>query len=117
MEEIKTIIYKCEFCGKYYRRKHFCELHEKACYQNPINKRACLNDCKHLSYEEITIEEDNGHSWESHCFYCEKREQYMMTLSAEYRGFLRKYDDDYDQIPMPLECGDFEAGSFWMNIP
>jgi len=47
MKTINKPVHYCEHCNKYYLSKYFAEKHEKICFKNPENKRACFG-CEFL---------------------------------------------------------------------
>lgn len=93
--------YKCRYCGKLYERKHYCEKHEKSCYQNPQNKHRCLLDCKHL---EKTVN-DNQTS-----FKCLKTGKYLYSYKAEHNMHLNDHLKELGER-MPLECNLYSLGN------
>jgi len=97
MEEIKTTIYECEFCRKYYKRKHFAIRHEKQCPKNPNNKHKCYN-CTHL-----IVGRDDYSNYHTKRFVCRLTDNNMHTCKAEARGFA----DKLNSIRMPIECDMF----------
>ncbi|MDM1049502.1 hypothetical protein [Sphingobacterium hotanense] len=115
MKEISTTIFKCDHCNKNYLRKYAAVNHESKCFHNPTNFQPCLNGCKHLGREDVTIEVDNGHGgykFTANAFLCKKKNQLMYPLSA--KRLHDKYDlESHDQIQMPLlKCDDFEKDDF-----
>ena len=46
---IAITVYKCEHCGKIYRRKWACSQHEPSCYKNPETK-SCAS-CQFRSWQ------------------------------------------------------------------
>jgi len=101
MKEVTRKNYICDFCGKYYVRKHAAEWHEKHCRLNPANDHKCFQDCKHLHQErdlgEITIT-------------CRKKNCTMYGYAAERRRLLDAIENS--DIRMPIECDDFEDMTF-----
>ena len=94
MKEIKTTIYECEFCRKYYKRKHFAIRHEMQCNANPNNQHKCYN-CKHLY-----VDRDDYSTYSTKRFICNRTKKDMHTCKAESRGFAYKLDT----IRMPIKC-------------
>jgi hypothetical protein len=113
---IKTgvTVYQCQYCKRKMFRKHAMEHHEKYCYANPVNWKACSN-CVHL--EETTIEV-NRYSYHEHnyiskrkTFRCKKLNQLMYPTIVERRGYLTKFPETFEnQIAMPRECEHLDDG-------
>jgi len=93
----KTIpIHFCDYCRKYYIRKHACEKHEKYCRLNPTNNHKCFTGCYYLErYKK------EGHIT---VFNCKKKNQLMYSYIAERINHQHLYDDEF--IRMPLKCKD-----------
>lgn len=119
MKIIKNVIlYKCEYCGKKYQRKHACHDHEIICNKNPKNRRPCLNGCKHLESIKILRDRDGNVSAGgipvsyqpsyANTFKCTKHDVVMYHPKCEYSEYLQGIIEETDQDPMPKECADFE---------
>lgn len=93
MKEIKA--YKCDFCGKLYKREGNCIRHENVCRKNPDNHFKCF-DCKHLE-----LPQDNDY----HCMYCKKEKTYMIPISSFKKGYISNVPT---RIVTPEECKDYE---------
>ena len=101
-------IYKCEYCRKLYQRKHHCEYHEKRCYKNPDNDRACFG-CLNLTKEETDVYTGMD-DWQGEpiytkreCFYCMAKSEFIYPPKQEHNG--NEYEiDNYENNPMPREC-------------
>jgi hypothetical protein len=98
MKEIVRTNYICEFCGKYYVRKHHAEWHEKHCRLNPDNDHKCYHECRHLHKER----ECDG----STTITCRKKNLTMYGYAAERRRLLDVIGDA--DMRMPLQCDDYE---------
>lgn len=113
-------IYKCEHCKKLYQRRHACEKHEKHCWQNPENDRACLN-CVHLRKERVTIEEGHpDHPYEVNfdAFYCGIIASFVYTPKTEVKG--NAFDEELlgeANIPMLKECEHQNICESFPNLP
>lgn len=71
MKEITA--YRCDYCGKLYRRGKTCTSHEAICAKNSVNFTACFG-CKYLTKAEVetTIFGFNG--------YCEVEEDVKVRV-------------------------------------
>jgi len=111
-------VYQCEFCKRKMFVKHAMEKHEKWCYSNPENFRAC-SGCKHL--EEVTVEYSysvptigdhlgvifDGSTVERKTtgFHCKKLDKQLYPFKAEKKGLIEKYPESFeDKEPMPKTC-------------
>lgn len=121
METETREIYKCEFCGKRYLRKHLAEYHEKVCWKNPDNNRPCF-DCHNISKETAIryFDEWDGEQGTEKLklLYCKAKDIYLYPPKVEIKGnaFL---SDDLDKInqPMPKTCGLFVVCSHPSDFP
>lgn len=86
--------YKCRYCGRLYERKRYYEKHEKACYQNPVNKHRCLLNCKHLQ-KDVTDKQTS--------FKCLKTGKQMYSYKAEHNVHLNTRLGELGER-MPLKC-------------
>lgn len=111
MKEIKNVtLYKCDFCGKEYKRKHACITHEERCGSNPKNDRACFN-CDNIHKTKVSIYFENGYGeWEEdrEILYCDEVKTFLYPPSVERKGnsFLQEdiNDGEIENNPMPKEC-------------
>ncbi|WP_372934957.1 hypothetical protein [Mariniphaga sediminis] len=112
MKTKQSTIYECEFCGKYYKRKHYAEYHEGMCPKNPYNQRACFG-CSHLIKKDakVWIGIDNYYSGEPYyeqrtLLYCQKKQTFLYPPKAENKGnyFTEFYNEENENNPMPKEC-------------
>jgi len=105
METIKTTIYKCSHCPKYYRHEHFAIKHEAKCMKNPVNYRACIG-CVHLSKRDVTVYEDmwdGEHERTVNILHCSKIESFLYPPKVEANKSWFETDPETNQ-PMPKEC-------------
>lgn len=110
MKAKETTIYKCDFCDKWYQRKHNCEKHEERCSRNPANRRDCLQGCAHLTKRDTTIFHDtyNGETEEVlPLLYCKVKKCHVYPPITEHKGNAIELGD-IDNIPMPKKCNQFE---------
>ncbi|MCP4255498.1 MAG: hypothetical protein GY775_19255 [Candidatus Scalindua sp.] len=115
MKSYKIEIFECEYCKKYYKRKHFAIKHEKQCHRNPENFRACLGGCGHLTYKNakvhIRIDEYYTHApiyQDKNLLYCSKKKIFLYPPVSEHKGtyYTDFHDDEQQNNPMPKECDD-----------
>ena len=118
MKEITTTIYECEYCKKYYKRKHHAVIHEKTCKKNPDNLHPCKH-CKYFGLEEVLIVGKTSNSLilekgdiSENAFYCYAKKVALHTNKREVRNIYYKYDG-VENMPMPKvgECDRFEVMS------
>ena len=98
-------IYKCEFCKKLYQVRHFAVLHEKRCFRNPNNDRACFG-CLRLTKKETTIIKDgyNGEYEETvNLCYCIVKDIYLYPPQVEQKENAIELDEESNE-PMPRTC-------------
>ena len=112
--ETKTI-YKCDFCNKLYQVKSAAEKHESGCFNNPNNKRACLN-CNHLTKKEATITvgyhyDGSEQDRKLNLFYCNAKKVFLHTPKNEAKHNVFDLGDD-ENLPMPKECDLYNTESF-----
>lgn len=119
MKKIENVtIYKCDFCKKELKREHAMFNHEKKCNYNPLNKRPCLEFCKHLERRDVQYEVGDDFSGEpiyrtSQTFFCALKNQLMLHPKLEHREdgkYLKNVwqkDEEVEQDWMPKECNDF----------
>jgi len=110
-------VFQCEHCNKKLFRKHAMENHEKWCFHNPDNKKACA-DCSFLKSEKVAYTRFyfNGYyneteeNKESNGFRCTKKDKLLYPLKAEKKGLPQEYPETFaDQEPMPKECDQFRS--------
>lgn len=105
MKTIKTTIYECEHCGKYYKRKYHCEKHELMCKKNPANQRACFG-CSNLSMETTTMYGYLDNEYDVKLLHCSVKDKFVYPPSVEIKGNALDIGDINE--PMPKECKDFK---------
>lgn len=111
MEEVTemktlTIAYKCEYCGKLYEKKFYCEKHETLCRKNPDNDRPCFH-CNCLEMRETVVEDcdPNADPQNTHyvnVMFCTHYKDYVYPpwiTTPHYTG-----DGDNENSPMQLKC-------------
>ena len=99
MYEVTTKIYNCDYCTKYYKRKHAAINHEYRCRNNPINKHKCL---KCVNLNKVIKISDNDVEYIT--FHCDITKTEMYSYKAEYMNL----DICDTAIRMPLECENFK---------
>jgi len=125
MKTIETTIYECEFCGKYYKRKHFAIRHEDLCYLNPENQPKCYG-CKYLEKVDVKLnvevellgtdygicygEKEKQYS----LLKCIKKDVFIIPIISYKKGkcFEPNLLDEIEMIVAPLECEDYENEYF-----
>ena len=108
MKEKQATIYQCEYCKKWYQKKHACIKHEKFCSKNPKNQHACFDMCPYLekTYEDADVEIGDGYTRKVTVFICKITNALMYSYIAERRNL--PCINDSDHIRMPLKCDNFE---------
>src|SRR5574343_634887 len=103
-------VYSCEYCKKYYIRKHFCERHEKLCKKRPYYYRPCFS-CVHSKLKTGQVYSDYvdfyGYVREMEkdvkLVFCTKKEIYIYPPNVGVKG--NHYDTGYiPNVEMPIEC-------------
>lgn len=97
-------IYKCEHCRKLYQLKRFAEAHEKKCFKNPENERACFG-CVHLGKKETLQYYDTYRGEQTRkidVFYCDKKEVYLFPPSVAHKGNQIEIENN-EQMPTVCE--------------
>ena len=94
MKQENKTIYRCDFCRKYYIRKHHAQYHEKWCKFNPNNMHKCFDYCKHLQRDH---EDETGITYFSCEFYPDED---LYSYIAERIG----HDVVTTGTRMPLTC-------------
>lgn len=99
-------IYKCEHCNKLYQIKNACISHEKSCYKNPQNDRACFI-CIHLKKKVEKIYYDDflheSHEKEVKLFHCDQIHSFLCPPKVEHKR--NAFDTSSESnIPMKKEC-------------
>ncbi len=105
MQTVTKPMYQCDHCKKWYHRKHAAESHEKGCFHNPDNVRACL-DCKHCKMEAFDVDISyDGDTWQEarNIFYCDKIVSAIHPPKIEHKGNPYKVEGQTNK-PMPREC-------------
>ena len=95
--------------------------HELKCFNNPINFKACMNNCKFLERETVRLWFESPNYNNENCnteegeyknisvFKCSKLNKLMYPYSIERKGLPSKYPDTFDvQEAMPKDCDDFK---------
>jgi len=107
-------LYKCDHCGKEYKRKYYAEKHEKQCSSNPDNYKPCLY-CENLIKKKASILFDTYHGEHREgrdLLYCEKIKSFLYPPKVEFKGnaFLQEdiEDGETENKPMPKECNHFD---------
>lgn len=100
-------VYQCDFCKKKLFRKHSMYLHEKRCWNNPENNRACLN-CTNLEkvpYQLYDYHPYNGAEFSTkvNIFKCSVKGIFMHTPMNEHKQNAFQLGED-ENHPMPKEC-------------
>ncbi len=120
MKEIKTTIYECEFCRKYYKRKHFAIKLENLCPLNPANNPKCYS-CEYLKKVDVNLIaeiEVSGHYGgveyaERERTYsllkCTKKDVFIKPIISHKKGkcFEPNLISEIEMIVAPLECNIF----------
>lgn len=114
-------IYDCEFCNKYYKRKHFAEKHEKSCNLNPDNWRAC-HSCSHLTKKDTEIYSgvDDYYTCEPEdikrsFLFCKEKNIFLYPPKSEHKDNHNHVNIDggsFENYPMPKAC---ELSMFDLN--
>jgi len=125
MKEIKTTIYECEFCKRYYKLKHFAVIHEDFCTKNPVNKPKCYG-CKYLEKVDVMLnveieclgeyygieytEVKRGFS----LLKCTKKDTFIIPIISHKKGkcFEPNLLEEINEMVAPLECSDFKEDTF-----
>ena len=106
--------YKCEHCRKLYQIKRACEKHERSCFKNPDNKRACF-DCALCVKVEVDLWFDghNGYNYfedtrKVPVLYCSAKDEFLIPPKASHRGNAYMQEDlaggSRENNSMPMEC-------------
>ena len=112
-------LYKCEYCGKKYQLKHFCELHEKRCPSNPDNYMACIN-CENAVKKEMIFIKEVAYFSENYgvgftdeerkinAFWCNAKNHWIYPATKCNNPILQEnIIDEIKNEPMPKECNNF----------
>lgn len=95
MTEETRLIYRCEYCPKYYISAYHAKRHEDSCSGNPANKRQCTEGCVHLVYKDLEYEEETwfgGATRKVNVLFCEKLRKAVYPASVEEKG--NSFDGD-----------------------
>lgn len=112
MKTLENIsVYICDHCKKRYFVKGACERHEKVCYSNPENYRAC-SACIHIEEIEIKYTKEEWfdgrvieQKYSVKGFRCKKLDKKLYPFKVEKKGLPDKYPESFeDQEPMPRVC-------------
>jgi len=119
MKTISTIIYECEFCRKYYKRKHFAIRHESGCKVNPDNFQRCIC-CAFLEKKETIVHYDKMCLGENlgvyytdgyrnqELLFCNKKNIFVYPYWTSNPILQEDIEDEIENEPMPKECDLFE---------
>jgi len=104
-------VYYCGHCKKHRLTKPAMEHHEKLCFNNPENKRPCLECCQHLTKKITSIFEDGyGYDGEReervNLFYCLAKKTFLYTPQNEVKK--NYFETDEENNPMPKTCTDYK---------
>lgn len=99
-------MYRCDYCDKWYHRKHAAIAHEKSCSKNPDNKRVCIG-CKYLDKKNVDIYHDTfdggEHRQAVSLLHCDKLSKFVYPPKVEHKN--NAYDLGYESNdPMPRDC-------------
>ena len=109
MKVLKNItLYKCDYCGKEYKREKNCIKHEDRCSSNPVNDRACFY-CESIEKTKVNIYIDEYETTEKReTLYCKEVKTFLYPPSVEHKGnaYLQEDigDGDVENNPMPTKC-------------
>jgi hypothetical protein len=107
MKESVKRVYKCDWCGKNYLRKHSAAHHEKYCGKNPNNRHACFS-CSHLEVDQCRA--DDGFIEKT--FKCTKLDKDLHSFKAEK---IKHSCLGYTER-MPLQCDSFKDRFVYTGI-
>jgi hypothetical protein len=109
--------YRCEFCGKLYLQKHWCEKHEIKCKSNPINDQVCREGCVFLEQKEIIYLRDHPYAGDKQLkttgMFCTKKEHYVYPYWCNNPILQEDIIDEILNEPMPKKCDKFKTGSLF----
>lgn len=111
MKEMEVKIFICDHCQKKMLGKGAMSRHEKLCYSNPENWRAC-SGCVHCEPETVEYiaqvdydEFSGGVTRTSTAFRCKILNKLMYPFRAEKKGLIRRFPETFaNQEPMPKTC-------------
>jgi hypothetical protein len=117
MKVIENItLYKCDYCGKKYQKKHFCEAHELKCASNPANYMACT-ECDHAEKREMKYLKEiellgygGGVAYDHEersmqAFWCIKKEHWIYPPTKVNNPISSEdIENEIANEPMPIEC-------------
>lgn len=113
-------VYYCEHCKKKLFVKSAMERHEKYCYQNPENRKAC-SGCIHLEETEVECyryDELIGADapFMANGFRCKALDRLVYPTKVEKLGLPSKHPETFaDQMPMPKDCDWRDDGLGWLT--
>lgn len=119
MKTIENVtLYKCDFCKKEYKRKHFCADHEKMCYWNPVNNRKCFEGCLNLERKEVEVYIGRDDRYNEpiyrtyNGFFCQSKLIYLLppNVDSEAKHAYDKKGNEIEQEFMPTECDKYFNG-------
>lgn len=123
MITITKPVYYCEHCKKAGVPKHGLskskmDHHEKICFYNPENKRACI-DCFYLEKKEAKVIERNNTLRTMDLFFCEKKQIFLHPPKVEIKGNAKDIVIENEIVanePMPKVCSDFKEIDIEKNM-
>lgn len=102
--------YRCDHCGKEYKKGHFCEKHEVACSSNPENAIAC-SFCQFLVEQKKLIVEGSHSDRYANSFFCSKKSIGLYPPKVVHKGLLFNHPENFeDEELMPKSCELFDPG-------
>ena len=124
-------VYYCEHCKKVGIPKHGLsrykmEYHERICFYNPENKRACI-DCFYIEKKEVEVAETINGGYQNiikskrtmNLFFCEKKQIFLHPPKVEIKGNAKGIVIDNEIVanePMPKVCADFKEIDISKNV-
>ncbi len=123
MKTIQTTIYECEFCRKYYKRKHFAIQHESGCKLNPDNFQRCIG-CAFLEMKETTVCFDRMYLGENlgvgyddgyrqqELLFCNKKQTFVHPYWTSNPILQEDIDGEIPNEPMPKECDLYKLNDY-----
>ncbi len=106
----KRTVYICEYCGKRYFSKYWCNKHEE---KEKIDMNTmCGKGCKYLTNKEVEVfDEDDfleeliGRGRYLILYYCKKRKCFVYPPIVAHKGnAFTEHQLGEKNIPMPKEC-------------
>lgn len=106
----ETTIYKCDFCGKIYLSKKWCEKHEPICKRNPENFQKCLEFCSFFEKRKIKYLFENpfiSKEEEKDAFFCNKKQTYLYPFWCKNPILQEDIIGEIPNEPMRKKCDDY----------